>query len=273
MVVNLNELLDKVEWFLLIVLADIVAIAVWWLSKERVDSKISFRHRMRSWRFNCLAILHKEYMNAREVCRSHEEVQRILKKKYATNSFPFMNRFGSTPDEGEDIIFIGKVIDNTEALFHFMSIKSFGKKEYEGLLKLMNIEEEEKIAREAVRSILMDQSKLSVDSAMRWLPKLFTPPFVKDPDNSEKKIKKLENHFSVLYYTKDVYINRTVSQDSFIRVLNALHRINPSMEYASSKAHAASYEKNMRKDDKRCEAILAQIRSICAEKIDQSKVS
>ena len=129
----------------------------------------------------------------------------------------------------------------------------------------MNREDEEQIAYEAVRKILIDQSQSSVEDAMVWLPRLFTPPFIDDPTDSTRKIKKLENHFSVLEYTKGIYIKKDITQDAFMNALNALHRLNPSMEYASNKSHSSLYTSkiNHNDNDKRSEKVLAQIKSIC----------
>lgn len=247
------------SFFLTLVLADLLALLAFWVCLESSKTNILFFRRMTKWRFNCLAILYEEFKAQRLNGLSQEAALKEIKKKYKNNSLSFMLH----PAGVEDIAFIGELLNNEEVFFRFVDTGSFTKKKYKEMIRLMNFENSMQIARSSVSNILIDNNAQNVDYAIKWLHSLCVPPFEKDPDNPDRKIGKLENYFSILYYTKGIYIRETVSQDNFLCTMKALARVYPDMQIASSKGHSGKYETRLRNDDKRRSEILSKIRVIC----------
>ena len=251
--------IDFWTFILILVLADLFALLVFWICLKNANTNIHFFRRMTIWRFNCLALLYEEFKSERLSGLSQEAALKEIKKKYKNNSLPFMLHSEGT----EDIAFIGRLLDNKEVFFRFMDTSSFTKKKYNEMIRLMDLENSMQIAHSSVSNILIDNNTPNVDYAIQWLHTLCVPPFVNDPDNPDRTIGKLENYFSILYYTKGEYIKDTISQDSFLCAMKALARVYPDMQIASSKGHSGKYEARLRKDDKRRNAILSAIQDIC----------
>ena len=233
MIDSLIALLESIEWFLSIVLADVVAIGIWWLIKERTDSNISFRHRMKSWRFNCLAILYQEVRDARLSGTQENEIQALMKEKYEKKAFAFMLHDANSPSQLGDLAFIGNIINNEEALLRFASTPTFGKKEYNAICCLIGDKEKEKEARNAVFTILKDKSKQSVDSAMIWLPKLLSEPFVEAPESS-KKPKAVENTYTIFYLFKGTFFDECVTVEEYKKTISLLKQVYPNINISLS---------------------------------------
>lgn len=247
--------------FLMVFFADFLAIFTFWVCVKSADSNIGFLRRVTHWRLNCLALLYEEFKAERVSGLSQEDAYKTIKKKYRNNSLRFMLQTGGA----DDIAFIGRLLENKEVFYRFMDTNSFTNKEYKEMLRIMNLENSMQIARSSVSSILIDDSSSSVEKAIKWLRMLCVQPFVVDPDIPDRKIGKLENYFSILYYTKGEYLKESVSQDSFLCTMKALARVYPEMKIASSKSHSSKYEAGMRKDDKRKQEMLAVIQKICNE--------
>lgn len=263
MIDNLIALLESIEWFLSIVLADVVAIGIWWLIKERTDSNISFRHRMKSWRFNCLAILYQEVRDARLSGTQENEIQALMKEKYEKKAFAFMLHDANSHSQLEDLAFIGNIINNEEALRRFARTPTFGKKEYNAICCLIGDKEKEKKARNAVFTILKDKSEQSVDRAMIWLPDLLQNYIPNQEGEDEgKKISMSENHYSIVQYCKCVYFRDDLTQNEFIDCVKALGELYPKIRYPSGDGQSTKYSRVAIPKKKREKAMLDRIEEL-----------
>ena len=221
---HLAEVLSHLNFFLTIVFADLVAIFLWWIVKGSAETNVWFHNRVRSVRFNCMAILYQEARNARLQGVSEDELQAMMKTKYENKSFPFMLNDVSSPKYIDAIAFVGNAINNKEVLLSLSRMLSFGFKEYKGLCKILGEEEKVTAARNAVCSILIDKSKHSVDCAMIWLPKLLTTILV-DPDEP-RKVGVVENTYTLFYLFKGIYFE-DVTVKEYQNVLEILRKAYP----------------------------------------------
>ena len=263
MIANITALLESISSFLSIVFADFVAIVIWWLIKESAASNISFRLRMRNWRFNCLAILYQEIRDARLSGTQERDIQVLMKEKYDRKALPFMLHGNNSPSQLNDLVFIENLINNEEALLRFASTPSFGKKEYNYICCLMGVEEKKKKARNAIFTILKDQSEQSVDSAMIWLPDLLQNYIPNQEGEDEgKKISMSENHYSIVQYCKCVYFRDDLTQNVFIDCVKALSELYPNIKYPRGDSQSTKYTKIAIPKKKREKAMLDRIKEL-----------
>ena len=82
--------IDFWTFILILVLADLFALLVFWICLKSANTNIRFFRRMTIWRFNCLALLYEEFKSERLSGLSQEAALKEIKKKYKNNSLPFM---------------------------------------------------------------------------------------------------------------------------------------------------------------------------------------
>lgn len=262
MIDSFIKLLESIEWFLKIVAADFVAILIWWLIKQWIDSNVSFIRRMQSWRFNCLAILYQEIREARLSNTPEANIQALMQEKFEKKTFAFMLHEPSSASQLEDLAFIKNLIDNQEALIRFAKTPSFGKKEYKDICYLLGCEEKLKEARNAIRSILKDKSKQSIDGALIWLPKLLTAPFIGDP-NSAKTPGVVENTYTIFYLFKGKFFDENVAVEDYKKTISLLKQVYPDINISVS-GHSSDWSNYTMESYPRGKALLDVIQNTLA---------
>lgn len=206
---------------------------IFYILKVQSQTNVSFFRRMNKWRFNCLAILYQEIRDARLSGTQEKDIQALMKEKCDKKAFPFMLHGTNSPKQLKDLAFIEQLINNKEALLRFASTPTFGKKEYNAICCLIGDKEKEKKARNAVFTILKDKSKQSVDSAMIWLPKLLTEPFVEAPESS-KKPKAVENTYTIFYLFKGTFFDECVTVEEYKKTISLLKQVYPNINISLS---------------------------------------
>ena len=127
----------------------------------------------------------------------------------------------------------------------------------------MGVEEKKKKARNAIFTILKDQSEQSVDSAMIWLPDLLQNYIPNQEGEDEgKKISMSENHYSIVQYCKCVYFRDDLTQNVFIDCVKALSELYPNIKYPRGDSQSTKYTKIAIPKKKREKAMLDRIKEL-----------
>lgn len=257
---GINQLLNGLSGFILLVIANFVAILIWNMISESASTNVLVFRRMKNWRYNCLAFVYKEIRNIKLNDASDEEIQNKLIEKYNNKSFPFMHHLTGSQKEIEDLAFIWNVINNKEALFSFFNTAVFGKKEYEEICRIIKEDENKKDARSAFYVILKDKSPNSIDKALIWFPKIMTED-IRDMDNPDKEVGSVERTYTPFYLFKGVYFDDNLTVEQYKDALKIIQKQYPNMKISFG-GHSSDYSTVTIENYSRGKDILNVIKSI-----------
>lgn len=257
---GINQLLNGLSGFILLVIANFVAILIWNMISESASTNVLVFRRMKNWRYNCLAIVYKDIRNLKLNDASDEEIQNKLIEKYNNKSFPFMHHLTGSQKEIEDLAFICNVINNKEALFSFFNTAVFGKKEYEEICRIIKEDENKKDVRNAFYVILKDKSPNSIDKALIWFPKIMTED-IRDTDNPDKEVGSVERTYTPFYLFKGVYFDDNLTVEQYKDALKIIQKEYPNMKISFG-GHSSDYSTVTIENYSRGKDILNVIKSI-----------
>lgn len=250
--------------FVLIVTACIVAEFVFFLVKESSISRSNAILRITNFKYRVVTDLLTEVRKLKKQY-SEKNVKKRLKKNFRDKSFSFMRTTSPSKQYEDAVDFIREIITNDShlsLLFEYSAEPIFNKTLFEQFRKAVEKPDKCSDARSALKDILKDKSEKSIENAMKWLPKLMTPPFIQNPEDSEEKICKTKNTFSILYYLREgdnSYFQENLSLEKYLNCLKALRKLNDKMEIPERKSNASFYMKDLKIEDKRRTQIIKTI--------------
>lgn len=251
--------MEKIELFLIIVVADMFAMLIFMLIKDAVEKNVSIFRTWKNTRLYHLSFVYARAKELRKLGYSDTAICNQLKKEFENNSLPFllypprmpkdiskkrkMKKYNERLEDYKKAVdFVGQVIANPELLKKYVITPDFGKGTDKELMSKLNTNDIQQAAYDALKKCLSDESEENINDAMKWFPSLFISPYI-IPEKLNLKVGKIENSAAVFYaLSKSTeFFKKDISLRAYIDCLSKLQAINPTMTIAKSPGDISKY--------------------------------
>lgn len=276
--------IEKCTHFLSIILAFILAALLLMYLDDRQKKGVGMFHTIRRPKLYYLTFIHMIGQELRLQGKKDTEIQEELLKRYKDNALPFL--WYKDAKRKDDIEFVGKILEDKDALFKYVVTPIFGLKSYQKLLTEFNEEKRIREAKRAIEAALIDNTPDKVEECFQWLPKLFYLPYIAQEDGD---VKRQENTAAIYYYLnkpkddkqeagsmKDTEVQpyfKDLKIRGYLELLKKMKTVYLDMDFSESlssfSGSKSTVERKIKRREKIYEFIAAEEQRIRGEKLTE----